>query len=154
MDMPDQIERSPEDAMLLDIVQVLRTQHDHRVAIRQIEEIEQRYVNEAPSEEQLVLRQVAASMVFMALISKRAPFDEVTTHFNRICDLGFHSSHSECAVLLEFASTCGSFGYWEKGLELLAMARARLPVWAFKESSRITAIIEAIQRRLEAKQLE
>ncbi len=119
--------RSPETAMLGEIVQALRTEAGYEGVAGRIDEIEQRYASAAAGADGLpALRRAAARMGLAAAVVKRAPFDEVSARFRRACALGFIDPAAELAVLLEFAHACHALGRGDAGLKVLTRAEGCL----------------------------
>jgi hypothetical protein len=74
------------------------------------------------------LRRLAARMAFDAAIDKgSASFEDISTRYQRMCELGFRSIRSELTALIQFAYACLEHGHPDEGLRVLAQARERLP---------------------------
>jgi hypothetical protein len=146
--MAHPIEHPRENAMLLEIVQVLKDERDYVTVASRIDEIERRYVDAAEGDERRALQQLAARHAFSAATELGASFGEVSARFHRISEIGFYSPSTEMTVLIEFAEACGSFGYREQGLQILDQARQRLPATGLKLQSEVLAVIERCRQRL------
>jgi len=88
-------EQSPETAMLLEIVQVLRDEPQYAFAARRIDNIVRQYVTVAKADKQLGLQRSAARMAFIAATDKAASFETVSERFRAMCALGFDLLSSE-----------------------------------------------------------
>jgi hypothetical protein len=142
---------SPDTAMLLEIVKVLRTVPRYAAAARRIDAIEQRYVRAAGEQERLGLRRSAARMAFFAATDKGASFEAVAKRFRARCSLGFDDVFSELAVLVEFGYACAEFGKRKTGLRALGLAQQRLEGSGVKPAAYVhqSGFIEQCHRRLE-----
>jgi hypothetical protein len=113
-------------AMMLQILQVIRSEEQYDSAGKRIDEIGQRYVLTADPRIQMELRRRVARMALYAAINRGGSFQDVSDRFLSRCALGFLEIHSELAVLLEFAHSCGNFDQRSAGIQVLAEARNRL----------------------------
>jgi hypothetical protein len=145
-------ERSPDTALLLEILEVLRVEPAYATVANRIAEIERRHVAAAGTDEKLTLQRSAARMAFAAATDKGAPFEEVVTRFRRVCELGFSLLFSELANFVEFAHVCGLHRCAEEGLAALDQARVRLEGSGLKPESAFfrqqVVMIEQCRQRL------
>jgi hypothetical protein len=143
------VEDFPTSAMTNAIRQVLREEADYQTAARRIDEIERRYVVVAKGASFRDLRRLAARIAFDAAIDKGASFEEISTRYQRTCELGFLSIRSELVTLVQFAYACLEYGNLDEGLRVLALARERLPaVTIDSQQLRLSVLIERCRKLL------
>ncbi len=132
----------PKKEMNRAISQVLCDEPDYQAAARRIDDIERSYVVIAKGEAYLDLRRLAARRAFTAATDKGASFEDISTRFHRMREVGFYSECSELAILVEFAYACFEYGHQEEGLRVLAQARERFHHTAIDSQSRLPELIE------------
>jgi hypothetical protein len=145
------VEEFHSSAMRNAISQVLGGEADYQNAARRIDEIERRFVVVAKGASYRDLRRLAARMAFDAAVDKGASFEDISTRYQRMCELGFRSIRSELTALVQFAYACFEYGRRDEGLQVLAQASERLP--AVTNDSlrlRLSMLIEQYGRWLES----